>query len=102
MSADNINWDRVSLSNFSSKLLDSREWFSTATELVSAAEILAPHVIDWWDSLHEWSKDSRKIFNEYGYHSLFMMLYAYAIENLCKGYMVGRLSWKPHLSRVGR
>lgn len=93
MSTPEIDWDRVYNSNFSTKLLNFREWFSTANELIAAAEILAPHIVAWWDSLTEWSK-GQGIFLEHGYHSIFLMLYAFAIENLCKGHLVSRLSFE--------
>jgi hypothetical protein len=93
MAIPDIDWDRVYVSNFTMKLLTSREWFSTANELIAAAEVLSPHVIAWWNSLMEWSK-GQGIFLEHGYHSTFLMLYAFAMENLCKGYLVSRFSLK--------
>lgn len=93
MAIPDIDWDRVYVSNFTMKLLTSREWFSTANELIAAAEVLSPHVIAWWDSLMEWSK-GQGIFLEHGHHSTFLMLYAFAMENLCKGYLVSRFSFE--------
>lgn len=85
------DWDRVYISNFSTKLLNPREWIATADELIGAAEVLAPQAIAWWDNLKEWSKGQRS-FPQNGYHSTLLMLYAFAIENLCKGYLVNQLS----------
>lgn len=85
------DWDRVYINNFSAKLLNAREWISTADELIGAAETLIPQTIAWWDNLKEWSK-GRQSFPQNGYHSTVLMLYAFAIENLCKGYLVNRLS----------
>jgi len=91
ISKPEINWNQIYAINFTTKLLNAREWFSTANELIAAAEVLAPRVIAWWDSHIEWSK-GQGIFLEHGYHSIFLMLYAFAIENLCKGHLIGQFS----------
>jgi hypothetical protein len=85
------DWDQVYIRNFSTKLLNPREWISTADELTGAAEVLAPQAMAWWDNLKEWS-NGRRSFPKNGYHSTVLMLYAFAIENLCKGYLVNQLS----------
>lgn len=85
------DWDHIHCNNFSTKLLNPREWISTADELMGAAETLAPQAIAWWDNLKEWSK-GRRSFPQNGCHSTVLMLYAFAIENLCNGYLVKQLS----------
>ena len=48
-------------------------------------------VIKWWDSLEIWEQDKSKPFNEHSHHNTFMMLYAFAIENYCKGVLAWHL-----------
>lgn len=86
-------WDDVYLSNHAARFTRPQAWFESAIELVAAAEALSPLVIAWWDSVKAWQEDKTQIFNEHSYHHTFLMLYAFAIENYCKGALAGRLDW---------
>lgn len=91
MSSNKIDWDQIPLSNYAVMLLNKRRWFETAHELISTAAILEPHVTRWWDSWLEFSRDESKAPLKHGYHGVYMVLIAYALENLCKGYIVDNL-----------
>jgi hypothetical protein len=86
-------WDAVSLSNYSGELLRSQEWFENANELTAAMDVLEPHVLAYWQSMHEWSRGNM-MFREHGFTALFMMLAGFAIENLCKGCAVEKLTFE--------
>jgi hypothetical protein len=87
-----VDWDAVYLSNHASRLTRSTAWFESANELIAAAEAIAPSVTAYWDSIAKWQKDKSQIFNEHSGHHAFLMLYAFACENYCKGYLAQRLS----------
>ncbi len=89
-----VDWRRVYRANFVPKVLNRKHWFKKANQLVSAAEILVPHVKRWWKSLEESRKGQRKAPHEHAHHEIMLMLYGYAIENLCKGVIVGSISAK--------
>jgi hypothetical protein len=89
---DAIDWDAVYLRNHSSRLTRPTAWFESAIELVAAAEAIAPMVTAYWESMAVWQKDKSQIFNEHSGHHAFLMLYAFACENYCKGYLSTQLS----------
>jgi hypothetical protein len=95
---DQTDWDRVYRSNHYSRLTSMRVWSESAIELVAAAEALAPLVMAYWDSVEAWQADralrfeDRRKLNEHSYHNAFLMLYAFAIENYCKGSLAQRLN----------
>lgn len=89
---DDELWERVELSNFARDLLSARKWFEAANELESALDILEPHVLAWWQSMREWSRKNAPIWREHGYAGLYLMLSAYVLENLCKGFLASKLS----------
>jgi hypothetical protein len=91
-------WDAVYLSNHAARFTRPQAWFESAIELAAAAEALSPLVIAWWDSLKAWQDDKSEIFNEHSYHQIFLMLYAFAIENYCKGTLAGRLDWSDRIA----
>ncbi len=93
MSRSQNPWDAVSLSNYSGELLRSREWFDTANELTAAMDVLEPHLLAYWQSMHEWSRGNM-MFREHSFTALFMMLGGLAIENLCKGHAVENLTFE--------
>jgi hypothetical protein len=90
--------------HFAQSVLSAEAWFHIADELIAAMNVLEPHVERFWEdvrsvvfivdktsdvpSKHQTTVAPSK-------HSLInqhMMLAGFAIENLCKGYLVGRLS----------
>jgi hypothetical protein len=112
-SEDNDVFAKERIRHFSRSVLSAEAWFHIANELIAAADLLEPHVERFWNdvrslflavdqtsdapskhqtsgalSKHETSDASSKhnLINQH------MMLAGFAIENLCKGYLVGRLS----------
>lgn len=96
-------WDAVSRSNYANELLSSQEWFDTANELTAAMELLEPHVLAYWQSMYHWSKGTM-MFREHAFTALYMMLAGFAIENLCKGFAVNKLTFKERddVKKAGR
>ena len=88
---DTVDGDAVYLSNHYSRLARGRTWFESAIELVAAAEAIAPMVTAYWESMRVWRQDKSRIFNEHSGHHAFLMLYAFACENYCKGVLAWQL-----------
>jgi hypothetical protein len=93
---EKVNWDDVFLSNHYSRVTSSGAWFESAIELVAAAEAVAPLVVAYWASMELWRADKSRIFNEHAGHYAFLMLYAFACENYCKGCLAPQI---PHEER---
>jgi len=92
------NWDRVYRGIHYSNLTAARKWFELAIELVAAAEVLVPSVLAFWDGVEAWSAERSlpyeqrtQRYPEHSFHQTFLMLYAFAIENYCKGALAPRL-----------
>ncbi len=98
---------------FSQAVLSVEAWFRSADELIAAMDLLEPHVERFWDDVrsvflavdntsdapseHQTSDVSPKhektdVPSKYSLIDQHMMLAGFAIENLCKGYLAGRLS----------
>jgi hypothetical protein len=88
--AEETEWERVHLQNYTSSVRGYRRWFDAADELQFAAELLKPQVRAWWSGVVEWrdSKERPRKFPALGCHSIMMMLFSFAIENLCKGALI--------------
>jgi hypothetical protein len=103
---DSDTFSPARIRRFSQAVLSAEAWFYTADELIAAMDLLEPHVGRFWDDVrsiafavdntsdvppkHETTDVSSK-------HSLInqhMMLAGFAIENLSKGYLTGRVSHK--------
>lgn len=91
--------------HFSRSVLSVEAWFRSADELIEAMQLLEPNVERFWQHSHSiflgFDQTSGARSNQPQpsgvppKHSLInqhMMLAGFAIENLCKGYLVGRLS----------
>ena len=93
--AKSINLQELLSSQFAQRVLHPQFWFLTADDLASAAEHLAPKIEEFWKSL-ESSEESLPLSALSGsrFQHTFMMLYGFAIENLCKGHAVKELSPK--------
>ncbi|OFV83824.1 MAG: hypothetical protein A2W26_06570 [Acidobacteria bacterium RBG_16_64_8] len=89
--APEVDWARVYRSKYATRLTNSIEWFGMADELMAAAEILQPHVAEWWEGIRPKSKDEVYAPPAHSFHNVQMMLYAYAIENYCKGFLAAGL-----------
>src|SRR6266850_5940509 len=71
--------------HYTSKLLQSTEWFRTGQELLGAIAILEPHVHGWWEAMRARQADRTIRPPRHMYHNVVRMLYAFAMENFCKG-----------------
>jgi len=93
--AKSITLHEQLISQFAQQLLNPNNWFLTANDLTSAADRLAPDIEAFWESLAS-SEDSLplSVFSGSRFQHTFMMLYGFAIENLCKGHAVKELSPK--------
>ena len=93
--AKSITLQELLISQFAQQLLNPNNWFLTANDLTSAADRLAPDIEAFWESLAS-SEDSLplSVFSGSRYQNIFMLLYGFAIENLCKGHAVKELSPK--------
>lgn len=89
-SAEVSEWQNVHLTNYSGSVANYRSWFAAADELQFSAELLKPQVTGWWAGLAEWkeAKERPRQFPALGCHSIAMMLFAYVVENLCKGALI--------------
>jgi hypothetical protein len=99
--ADEISEKRFVLidetvAKFSQRVLNREAWFRSANELVYAMKLLEPKVQDFWKCHASSAGISDDENSEPGpEHSLIdvhLMLAAFAIENLCKGYLADRLN----------
>jgi hypothetical protein len=75
------------IARFSQYILSQEAWFYTANKLIAAMKLLEPHIKSYWESFGEDTKPGA----EHSLSDVHMMLAAFAIENLCKGYLVDRL-----------
>ena len=76
-------------------VLSPEAWFHTANELIAAMKLLEPHIKRYWECLNaQFLGQSRDVEPEHSLQNVHMMLAGFAIENLCKGHLVGRLSLK--------
>ena len=84
---------RARISRFSQSVLSEEAWFRAANELIAAMELLEPHIKSFWDCLRAQVLDQNSDPEpEHNLVNVHMMLAGFAIENLCKGYLAGRLS----------
>jgi hypothetical protein len=99
--------------HFAQAVLRTEAWFRTADELIAAMDLLEPLVERFWEdvrsvafavdmtsavpSKHQKS-DAPSKHNLINQH---MMLAGFAIENLCKGYLAGRLNHEERESVKG-
>ena len=91
---------------FAQRVLSPRHWIITANGLVSAAECLVQNIETFWQALDTDDDEtpiplSAMIGSRY--QNTFLMLYGFAIENLCKAYVVTQLSTADRVSlNLGR
>src|SRR6266496_6256299 len=101
--------------HFSQSVLSAEAWFRAASELIATMNVLESHVEHFWEVVQslvfivDQTTDSPSRYQKSNMapkhqktdvdtkHNLInqhMMLAGFAIENLCKGYLAGRLSPK--------
>jgi len=90
--------ERAKIARFSQYVLSQEAWFGIADELEAAMKLLEPQIEHFWECFRADAGVVEKKDSEPApKHSLInahMMLAGFAIENLCKGYLAGRLSWE--------
>jgi len=101
--------------HFSQSVLSAEAWFRTADELIEAMDLVGRNVERFWEDFRSISvavdntsdtssqhqtndvpqkRQSGEVSPKYNLINQHMMLAGFAIENLCKGYLVGLLSRK--------
>ena len=90
--------------HFSQSVLNADAWFCAADELIAAMDLLEPHVERFWKSVRSLflavdktsdvpsKQEKSDVVSKHNLVNQHMMLAGFAIENLCKGYLAGRLS----------
>ena len=67
-------------------------WFESARKMNAAMDQLKPAMRDFWVSLKESAEDHSKGMPTLEYNSVYLMLAALVVENLCKGYTASHLT----------
>jgi hypothetical protein len=90
--------ERAQIARFSQYVLSPEAWFRIADELEAAMKLLEPQIERFWECVRaDAGVVEKKDSEPPPKHSLInvhMMLAGFAIENLCKGYLAGGLSWE--------
>jgi hypothetical protein len=81
------------IGRFSQYILSQEAWFHTANKLIAAMKLLQPHIESYWEAFNAQflGQDSGPE-PEHSLTDVYMMLAGFAIENLCKGYLVDGLT----------
>jgi hypothetical protein len=81
------------IAKFAQYVLSRETWFHTANKLIAAMELLEPHIESYWKAFNaQFRGEDSEPEPEHSLTDVYMMLAGFAIENLCKGYLVDRLS----------
>jgi hypothetical protein len=84
---------KAKIARFSQYILSEDAWFHTANELIEAMKLLEPRIKEFWDCVNaQFLNQNSNPEPEHSLVNVHMMLAGFAIENLCKGYLVSRLS----------
>jgi hypothetical protein len=90
--------ESAQIARFSQYVLSPEAWFRVADELEAAMKLLEPQIERFWECFRaDAGVVEKKDSEPPPKHSLInvhMMLAGFAIENLCKGHLGGRLTWK--------
>ncbi len=85
-----ISWDEVRRRNYEQAMSSPSHWFRLADDLLQSAKLLRPRALAAWRSWQAHSRD-RSVNPELDhYTATYLMLFAYAVENLLKGSLVAR------------
>jgi hypothetical protein len=76
---------------FTKRVLEPKQWFDNANRLMLALNLIEPNVQEYWRIFNKDEGSSEKT-PEYDCHLIFLMLSGYIIENLCKGFLVKKLT----------
>jgi hypothetical protein len=81
------------IAKFAQYVLSQEAWFHTADKLIAAMKLLEPQIEFYWKAFNaEFLGQDSEPEPEHSLTDVYMMLAGFAIENLCKGYLVDRLS----------
>jgi hypothetical protein len=81
------------IARFSQYILSQEAWFYTANKLIAAMKLLQPHIESYWEAFNaQFLGQDRGPEPGHSLTDVYMMLAGFAIENLCKAYLVDRLS----------
>jgi hypothetical protein len=90
--------EKAKITRFSLYVLSEEAWFREANELITAMELLEPHIKNFWECVGVGAgvvdRKNSEAEPEHSLINVHMMLAGLAIENLCKGHLAGRLSPK--------
>ncbi|MGD9728594.1 MAG: hypothetical protein AB7G68_16485 [Nitrospiraceae bacterium] len=88
-----MTYDEYLKQAFAQQVLGPLRWINSAWRLMEAAEYLTKDIHRFWQASDQLDEQpvSISVLVGSGYQPIFMMLYGFAIENLCKAYMVTRL-----------
>jgi hypothetical protein len=80
--------------HFAKKGADQQNWFDSASSLVGSMKVMEPAIMDYFDALRDGLLENTPAETDpkRDHHFTFLMLGGYAIENLCKGFLVGSLT----------
>ena len=85
-----MKWDAVSRRNYEQAVLTPSRWFKNADDLLRSARLLRPRAASAWRSWQEYAKTRSGNPKIDHYTAPYLMLIAYAIENLLKGALIAR------------
>jgi hypothetical protein len=112
---DSETFTPARIRHFAESVLSAEAWFRSADELIEAMDLVGAHVERFWEDVRSIyvsfdmttdppSKDQASdvppkheksdVTSRHDLMNQHMMLAGFAIENLCKGYLVGRLNRK--------
>lgn len=77
---------------FAADLLDQAKWFLAAADLLAAAALLEPQIAQWWAAFARRSHGEDVRDPHRRVHRQYLMLVGFAVENLCKGALITRLT----------
>jgi hypothetical protein len=76
---------------FIQQTLTPRLWLNSAASLAEAAERLTGDIARFWEATGKDGPVPLSVLTGIGFQKIFMMLYGFSIENLCKAYVVTQL-----------
>ena len=87
--------EQVLIEKYAKFVCNSERWIFTAKKLLASASLVEPEIIKRWKSIHDsiFKGESDNVNDEFSAHhfqSVYLMLVAYALENLMKGYLIDR------------
>ena len=88
-----MSWlDELQKTQFAQHVLNPTLWINSARRLMEAAEHLTEEIEQFWQSLDKKDPVSISVVVGNEYQNIFMMLYGFSVENLCKAYLVTQLN----------